>query len=161
MMMNLANLLIDAACGPVDALMPRLERLAAGVREDHFGRLNVDGRDLFLHRLPGGVWRLTGDRGAAPASRSTMEQIGPLLWRELEAGADTPDGRSALAFSMIGRLTCGTCRGHWLEALRGLTAEHCATAAAFTRWVNERHNDVNRRLGKPVFAWKEYDHEKK
>lgn len=150
--MNLTNLLNEA--GPLDARTEaRLERLAAGVREGGFGRLHVDGRDLWLYRLPGGVYRLTAEQGAVSSSRPMIEQIGPLLWRELEAGDDTPEGRAALAFSMTARLPCGSCRTHWIEVLRGLTAEHCATAEAFDRWQWDRHQEIARRLGKPEWPY--------
>lgn len=148
--MNLDNLLNEA--GPLDArTVARLERLAAGVREGHFGRLNTDGRDLWLYRLPGGAWRLT--TSALPRSSPVASDgaWGPPLWRSLERGADTPAGRAELAFSMTRLIPCGSCRQHWIEALRGLTAEHCATAEAFSRWVSDRHNDVNLRLGKPLW----------
>lgn len=141
------NLLTDAEVGPLDArIEAKLERLAALVREGAAGHLSVDGRDYWLHRLPGGAWRLRGEKDAAPAKDGSW---GPPLWRLLEANAPTPEARRALAVGMSAKIPCGSCRQHWSAALAGLTAEHCATAEAFARWVGERHNEISRRLGKP------------
>lgn len=81
---------------------------------------------------------------------------GPPLWRELAAGAPTPEERRALAFGMLPRIPCGECRGHWQPALHDTPPEVFETAAAFEQWVFDRYNDIRRRKEKPEVSLEEF-----
>lgn len=79
---------------------------------------------------------------------------GPPLWRALHEFARTWKGDITAAqehfAALDAALPCGECRQHW----RALLAAHppdLQSAAAFHRWTVDRHNDVNTRLGKPLF----------
>ncbi len=45
-------------------------------------------------------------------------------------------------------LPCGTCRPHWKEMMNCHPPD-LRDRAALTKWLVDRHNDVNKRLGKP------------
>lgn len=145
-----------------------LSRLAQTVRLGkpipHYGPTGTltmtrtqDGQ-VVLHRGP----LPKGGFVAAPSvtAPSRIELEGPALWKELEAGADTPDERWRLAFGMLQKLPCGECKTHWQKALTERPPD-VETAEAFRRWVWSEHNLINARKGKPELPWESYAQKKK
>lgn len=123
-----------------------VQRMAAALKEGEFGRINATMRDIYVHALPGGVYRVSGERGAPPAVRD-FGWAAP-LWERLLNGADSPSARAELAWSMVRLVPCGPCKTNWATALRGLTDEHLATAEAFRRWVWEERQRIAESKGK-------------
>lgn len=83
----------------------------------------------------------------------TPEHWGPPLWAELEAWAASADLSTVPTYldAFALRVPCGPCREHW----RGIVAARppdVSSNAALVLWVRDRHNDVNRLLGKPIWA---------
>lgn len=84
---------------------------------------------------------------ARPVRPPITADKGRERWAELHrrslawAGGDDSGWLAAFAE----RLPCGECRGHWL----GMVARTPPDWANYFRWGVERHNEVNRRLGKP------------
>lgn len=142
-----SNFQIDDGVALDARLEASVRRMASALKEGEFGRINADGRDYFLHRSAAG-YRLTSERGAVAPAQMTIAQIGPILWREIEAGAATPELRRALARGMTARLPGCGCAHHWAAALAGLTDEDCATAESFHRWQWGEHQKIAKRLGK-------------
>ena len=80
---------------------------------------------------------------------------GPRLWAELHARpfdlAWTPGTRDdewLIAFSR--RLPCGECVTEWTRLVKANPYQAWPSREAYSRWTVDRHNDVNRRLGKAV-----------
>lgn len=91
---------------------------------------------------------------------------GPHAWATLHAvsfgypNRPTEAQRAAahdLLLAMGELLPCPTCRGHWKRLLDANppTEEVFDDAASFSRYVVDRHNDVNRSLNKPVVSYDE------
>lgn len=76
------------------------------------------------------------------------------LWKLLEAGAETPEKRLALARSMLQRLPCGPCAKEWGAAMEERPPA-VETKEAWDRWLWGEHNRINERLGKGFFPWPE------
>lgn len=148
----MTNLLNEA--GPLDARMEGfVQRMAALLKRDgEVGHIDADGRDLFLHRLPGGVWRLTTSAVAMASPASSFAWAAP-LWSRLLAGADTPAARAELAWSMVRLVPCGSCKTSWTTALRRLTDEHLATAEAFHKWVWSERQKIAVSKGREAWPW--------
>lgn len=93
--------------------------------------------------------------------------FGPPTWKTMHAVAygfppsPTAEERQAaedLVNSFQYLMPCKTCRDHYAQLLR----EHPISAAshsrdAFIRWTIDRHNDVNKRLNKPVWSYEDVD----
>lgn len=78
-----------------------------------------------------------------PQEAHTTRLWGELHRRALEVGAGTDD--TAWLETFAGRLPCGDCRTHW----RAMLADHPPHWPTYFAWTVARHNQVNRRLGKP------------
>lgn len=150
------RLLIDATCGDIPAKWfdSVISDAAAALKKDGAVNTIVGGPagQYFLLRMPHGVHRLsvTGIPATAPAK--DFAWAAP-LWKLLEQGADTPDGRRTLAQSMTAKLPCGPCKVSWPEALKGLTEEHLATPGAFHRWVWSRRQEIAKSKGREVWEY--------
>jgi glycosyltransferase involved in cell wall biosynthesis len=87
-----------------------------------------------------------------------MAVVGPRLWadlhkRPLAFRGDAVAERAWLDLFTL-RLPCGSCRASW----RALVAEmppDLADAARYARWGWACHNEVNKKLDKPVIGWAE------
>ena len=92
----------------------------------------------------------------------TIDRWGPAAWNTLHAFAhSTPVTLDARAredmghfLRLFGRhLPCPTCRTHFSRYLDAhLSSQSLATREGVVRFVHDAHNDVNRRLGKPVVS---------
>jgi hypothetical protein len=80
--------------------------------------------------------------GIAEASGGWAE-LGAALWRELHAKGGDADEAYLADFAR--RVPCGDCRLHWLEAVARTPP---VFGAGWFAWTVDRHNEVNRRLGK-------------
>jgi len=58
----------------------------------------------------------------------------------------------------IGKIPCHECRMHARQYLENHPLG-LGCSETFQLWVYKLHNDVNRRLGKPVISYKEYQNE--
>jgi hypothetical protein len=60
--------------------------------------------------------------------------------------------------SFIGLVTrlypCGLCKNHFREMVQR-TPPRVETALDFQRWLSDRHNEVNARLGKPLISFEQ------
>lgn len=83
------------------------------------------------------------------AASRPMEVGGPALWLELHEFTPT-DAASVSAFLQDFRLKiqCGLCLRHWDELI---ALAEPAPVVGFYRWSVDRHNDVNRLIGKPIW----------
>lgn len=122
----------------------------------------VDGADIIDHATSGQCphpdgTQFTGTREpqVVTLNASARDASTRHLWAELHArpwlpGFDATREREWLA-KFEKQIPCGDCQKHWLE----LTAAHppdLSSAAAYFAWTVGRHNDVNRRLGKPEWS---------
>jgi hypothetical protein len=83
---------------------------------------------------------------------------GPTLWAKLHEWAKTADLADAAKWldgfqTQIHNYSC-QCRTHWLAMVQR-TPPRTASHAALQRWTLDRHNEVNKRLGKPEMAYEE------
>lgn len=96
----------------------------------------------------------------------TIDRWGPAAWNTLHAFAhSTPPTLDARAREDMGRflhlfgrhLPCPTCRAHFSRYLDAhMSPQSLATRESVVRFVHHAHNDVNRRLGKPVVSLEEH-----
>lgn len=96
----------------------------------------------------------------------TLDKWGPCAWNTLHAFAHSSpkvldEERRAQTRSMLYlfglHLPCPKCSRHWMEYLQShLTEEALGSREALVRFLNDAHNDVNRRLGKRVFTLEEH-----
>ena len=92
----------------------------------------------------------------------TIDKWGPSAWNTLHAFAhrvpvtSSADQQRAFRDFLYGfakHLPCPHCRTHFLRYLDAhLTAHSLASRAATIAFLNDAHNDVNVRLGKPVWS---------
>lgn len=55
-------------------------------------------------------------------------------------------------------LPCSVCQQHYLDMLRENPPEpHLRSKESFRAWLNERHNEVNKRLNKPIVPIEQLD----
>lgn len=144
-------MIIHPSCGEIaPVVQARLEKLAAPLRRGATMPYRSKEASYWIARDAFGGLRISMARDEnfpKPAPRDNTALF-HALWKELEDGADTPQARLALAVGMLTRIPCGTCRPHWAAALHD-TPPGTETAEAFRAWVDARHNEIARRLGKP------------
>lgn len=91
---------------------------------------------------------------AAPRADKWKED-GPKMWAELHArpAAYQGDAEAEMAWleTFTRRIGCGQCQTHWRE-LVGRMPPDLSSGAAYWRWGVDRHNDVNAKLGRPVWT---------
>jgi Erv1 / Alr family len=80
---------------------------------------------------------------------------GPALWADLHRWALTADLNPGAPGQWLdrfaARVPCGDCRRHWLE-ITAASPPALESHQALFAWTVARHNDVNRRLGKPEMS---------
>ena len=96
----------------------------------------------------------------------TIDRWGPSCWNTLHTFAHAspercpPERRrkTRKMLYLVGEhLPCAKCRTHFLDYLeRHLTDEALAGREALVRFLNDCHNDVNRRLGKRTYTLREH-----
>lgn len=94
------------------------------------------------------------DRAVAMSPRWLRGLAGNLLWSALHRRAlAVPAGESDAAWLAGFRqaIPCGDCRKHW-DAMLAATPPDWS---AYFAWTVARHNEVNRRLGKPEMGLEE------
>lgn len=126
-------------------------RMASKLPAGSFGRINADGRDYFVHALPGAVYRVSGERGSPPVKDGSW---GAPLWRLLHESAltlATLDERTAFLAQFQARLPCGSCRRDWSAWALAHPWDLTSREAFFADTV-AAHDAVNVRLGRPVFG---------
>jgi hypothetical protein len=74
------------------------------------------------------------------------EHYGRLAWAELHGCQDPSPQWYEWWLTLVPKYGCN-CRSHWAE----ITATHPPDYANFRQWAIDRHNDVNTRLGKPIW----------
>lgn len=87
--------------------------------------------------------------------RADVVERGPELWAEMHRRAlAAPSGAEDGAWleALRRRLPCGECRQHW-DAMMEATPP--PAAPDLFAWSVARHNEVNRRLGKPEMGLEE------
>ena len=92
--------------------------------------------------------------GFAPKPPAVFPVRGDLLWQELHLRALAWDGGgddSPWLDAFTQKLPCGHCRAHWL-AMMQRTPPDFSTAYNYFAWTVARHDEVNAKLGKPVFG---------
>jgi hypothetical protein len=93
-----------------------------------------------------GVWTIwTGPGGVAPPTDSAASVFVAITWHDLYALAL----RDALTSEIIERTTLGVkpCGiSYWLRDIE----LHPLPAAGQFAWLNDRHNTVSKRIGKPI-----------
>ena len=92
----------------------------------------------------------------------TIDKWGPSAWNTLHAfahrvpvtpSADQQRDFRHFLYSFGKHLPCPTCRTHFLKYLDvHLTTHSLASRAATVAFLNDAHNDVNARLGKPIWS---------
>ena len=97
----------------------------------------------------------------------TLDKWGPAAWNVLHVACHsfpeepTHEEREALRqflwlFARL--LPCCRCRAHFLDLLEStLTSEALRNRSSMVRFMNDAHNEVNARLGKPVWTQEESD----
>jgi Erv1 / Alr family len=102
----------------------------------------------------------------------SADQWGPLIWRILHSLAERAGRHTSpllqadevRAWTVVLKalqkgLPCETCREHYVEYFEAdtpvLPEAYPALREYVRRWLWELHNNVNGRLGKPVFAWED------
>lgn len=72
---------------------------------------------------------------------------GPALWAELHGRALDRQGRDDTAWlrEFALKLPCGHCRVHWLAMVH----QNPPVWESYFAWTVDRHNEVNRKLGRP------------
>jgi hypothetical protein len=99
----------------------------------------------------------------APAN-SLKSDWGPLYWRHLDLRAiawpDNPDVRTTIAEheylrTFLGNLPCADCGTHAVNYYDH-HMPNLGLGSSYQVWLIDFHNDVNRRLGKPMFTIEEY-----
>lgn len=84
---------------------------------------------------------------------------GQAKWRELHLYALTERPadmeRAAWLANFANSLPCGECKLSWKQLVRRNPLQNKASAEQFFQWTVDRHNDVNRKLGKPVISHEE------
>lgn len=90
---------------------------------------------------------------------------GPSAWRFLHAVTfaypETPtqqhvEAAEKLFTSLKLMLPCDECCGHYCSAMETTRLRDALQSrTTLTRWLWEFHNNVNRRLGKPEYAWEQ------
>jgi hypothetical protein len=94
------------------------------------------------------------DRAVAATPKWLRGLAGTMYWRALHRRAlKVPAGRDDAEWLATFRrmLPCGDCRNHW-DAMVAATPPEWANYFA---WTVARHNEVNRRLGKPEMGEEE------
>jgi hypothetical protein len=80
-------------------------------------------------------------------------------WMELHTYAlterPTPLGRVAWLANFADSLPCGECKQSWKVLMRQAGLPQGANDTEFFNWTVDRHNDVNRKLGKRVLSHEE------
>lgn len=84
--------------------------------------------------------------------------FGPIIWRMLNLAAATwtPEAhRYFVDFCeyLLFTITCPECRTEWREILDSKPPTGLNTKQAICHWVNDRHNEINRRTGKAIFSY--------
>ena len=83
-----------------------------------------------------------------------MTFAGPKLWALLEERPATCDlSKEAvwLALKFARMIPCGDCRAHW-ASLAIKNPPNLSSRRAYWLWVIFMHNEVNKKLGKPIFT---------
>jgi len=85
-----------------------------------------------------------------PPSGNEWSRRGPELWAELHRWALAADPATARHWldRLAARVPCGDCRRHWLADVAA-SPPPTGNCDELFAWTVERHNQVNRRLGKP------------
>jgi FAD-linked sulfhydryl oxidase len=91
---------------------------------------------------------------------------GPKFWFVMETVAyfysDTPSPTEMahakdFYMSLTSLLPCPGCAAHYSQMLQAYPIDHAITSRlGLMQWVNMIHNEVNRRLGKPIVTFEEY-----
>ena len=76
------------------------------------------------------------------------EVRGPLMWRELHSKKKA-DKQWMDAFTR--KIPCGQCKNHWAKLVKSSPPPY-GDDAAFYEWTVWAHNEVNQRLGKPIWT---------
>lgn len=93
-------------------------------------------------------------------SKQEVIKLGHQLWGELHSYKQRGEwsGKEALRWlkawtKRVPNYNC-SCRNHWRGIVRKNPPD-VSSADAFAKWAIDRHNDVNSRLGKPI--WTEHE----
>lgn len=91
--------------------------------------------------------------------KTQMEAVGPLMWADLHRWAlkvdfAPPRGTRRVRewiddFNRL--IPCGDCSAHWTKMVTENPPDFSSNDALFA-WSVARHNDVNRRIGKPEMS---------
>ncbi len=89
---------------------------------------------------------LSAAEAQASYNRMLAEQ-GPAKWAELHRRALAFEGSDDSTWLIIfaSKLPCGDCKQHWQEMVLRTPPDW----SRYFAWTVDRHNEVNRRLGKP------------
>lgn len=93
----------------------------------------------------------SGKNEARSSSEESKSYWGPLYWEALHAAAASPMSLDALRafYARLGdAVPCGECRAHFVPMLASMPVARADVYA----WTVQVHNNVNRRLGKPVWG---------
>lgn len=96
----------------------------------------------------------------------SIDKWGPGAWNTLHSFAHKAPERLSqreeeewrtFLYLFAKRLPCPKCRKHFKEYLdANVAADTFATRASLARFVHEAHNDVSRRLDKPVWTYEDH-----
>jgi len=100
----------------------------------------------------------TSGSGPVTPREVTKEMQGPPLWLFLNTLAVqwTPalhDYFLHTIDAVISILVCPLCRAEWRDVVRNTHADQISSASEACHWVNDRHNEINERLGKAYYPY--------
>lgn len=81
---------------------------------------------------------------------SDPDEFGIVMWNYLHKYANSNGYSKEWLDEFTSLIPCSECRGHFKEF------SHPQVGESFARWAFDRHNDVNKRLEKPLFTEEEY-----
>lgn len=97
--------------------------------------------------------------GTGPEASGGTGYQGQAKWRELHLYAlteqPTPLQRVAWLANFAASLPCGECKKSWKALVKQKPLPQTASDAEFFKWTVDRHNDVNAKLGKPIFEYEQ------
>lgn len=90
--------------------------------------------------------------------QEVMAELGPPIWAEIHAWCERPRTQieyEAFRNTIAKKLPCGECRQYWLTdtIANPPSPEVLADLTKLKQWGIDRHNAVNRKLGKPEYPY--------